>query len=458
MKKQRFHILFTLRYLRYGLVLCLVPIVQALLAFDLDSLWIALKQDAAILAACGAAALGLWLATDFQLSRGAVTVSQGVLYRNMRVFSHASVAALEIVRPLYCRMLGASRLTLYFNADIAPRKYTVYLPKKRAVEAADALLPARTDRAVFEPTGFERLTFVMLTANVVTSSAFAVWGVRELDEVLGQDLQQVALDTLREALLLAARFLPTGLAFLVTIGFAAVGFTFLYALVHTAGFQVGRAGGVILSRGGFITHIERRVRVSCVSACKVCVTPAARLLRRYPVYVSAGSYHGGDLPVLVYKKGQEETVQRLLPNFCPPGTPLKDTANKSPVQFIWKPAMGLVLTLAVSGVALNAMPGILPVLAVPGVLSLGALIVSLEGFCREGVCKNKNRTLSVCYTRFFTRYETCVFTQDVAYTIAENPFSVSRGRCDLKVHLPGGLRCRARGVRQYLAKEIPFTL
>ena len=69
-------------------------------------------------------------------------------------------------------------------------------------------------------------------------------------------------------------------------------------------------------------------------------------------------------------------------------------------------------------------------LFVPAVLALAGLLVSLEGFFREGLRKNANRTLSVCYTRFFTRHEVCVFTPDLSYTLLENPFSVSGGRCD----------------------------
>lgn len=160
--------------------------------------------------------------------------------------------------------------------------------------------------------------------------------------------------------------------------------------------------------------------------------------------------------MLVYRKGREETVTRLLPSFCPPDAPLGDAHGKSPVQYLWKPGALLALSLAVCGVALGAMPQLLPVLAVPAVLSLAALAVSLEGYWREGVCKNRNRTLSVCYTRFFTRHEVCVFTQDVACTVAENPFSVSRGRCDLTLHLPARRSCRARGVRRHTAQELPF--
>lgn len=458
MREGRFHIVFALRYLRYGLLLCLVPMLRALLAFDLDALFLAVTQDAAILLASAGAALALWQASSFRWQEGALCVSQGIVVRRSRTFARQSVAALEIVRPVYCRMLGASRVTLYFRANAAPRSYTLYLKKRDAAAVADAMMPVDTRDAVFEPTGFERLTFVMLSANLVTSSLFAVWGVRQLDEVLGGDFQQFAVKTLRDAAQFAARYLPTGLAFLLTLGFAALSFTFLYALLRTAGFQVCRNGGVIVSRGGFLTHIERRVLVACVSACDVCVSPAARLLRRYPVYLSAGSYRGGDLPVLVFKKGGERAVERLLPGYSPPDIPLCVPARKSAVQYLWQPGALLALSLAVCGVASYAMPGLLPMLAVPVLLSLGALLVSLEGFFREGFCKNKNRSLSVCFTRFFTRHEVCVLTQDLAYTILENPFSVSGGRCDLWVHLPCGLRYRVRGALQYLARSIPFTI
>ena len=79
--------------------------------------------------------------------------------------------------PLYCRMLGASRVTLYFKTNASPKSYSMYLHKKDAAAVADVLLPVRSDTSVFEPTGFERLSFVMLSANIITSSAFALWGV-----------------------------------------------------------------------------------------------------------------------------------------------------------------------------------------------------------------------------------------------------------------------------------------
>ena len=150
-RQRRFHIIFAVHYLRYGLLLCLVPMLQALLAFDLDSLWAALRQDAVILLACAAAALALWRATAFRLEDGAVKVTQGVFYRSYHTFGRASIAALEIARPLYCRMLGASCITLYFKTNASPKSYSMFLHKKDAAAVADVLLPVRSDTSVFEP-------------------------------------------------------------------------------------------------------------------------------------------------------------------------------------------------------------------------------------------------------------------------------------------------------------------
>ena len=62
MTPKRPHLLDSLRFFRYGFLLCLVPMVQALFRFDMEGLVIALWQDAAILAVCLALSLALWAA------------------------------------------------------------------------------------------------------------------------------------------------------------------------------------------------------------------------------------------------------------------------------------------------------------------------------------------------------------------------------------------------------------
>lgn len=457
MSGRRFHILHGLRLFRYALLLCLLPMARALLAFDWDSLLAALGQDAAILAFFLALALVRWWFTGFVLTPDSFQAQTGVLLENRSTFSKESVAVLEIVRPLYCRMAGASKVTLYFKNYAAPRRFECYLTKRDARELADVLMPVRQDHSIFSPTGYEKLSFVMLSANVLTASAFAWVSFDRMRDVLGDSVGQLAWNRIEQLELLAERVLPAGLAALATLFFLVGGLTFLYAFLHTAGFRVCRNGGVIICKGGLITKVERRVRLNCVSACDIRVTPAARLLRRYPVFIAAGSFHG-DVPLFVVKKGRQAQVEALLPGFSKPDGPLCDPDRKSPVQYLWKPGVLLSLGLALCGVAFNVLPGVLPVLAIWVLGALGCMLVSLEGLAREGLCKNENRTLSVVFTRFFTRHEVCVLTQDLSYVLFEHPFSVSEGRCDVTVRLPGRVRYKARGVLQFKARSIPFSL
>ena len=319
-------------------------------------------------------------------------------------------------------------------------------------------MPVRQDHSIFSPTGYEKLSFVMLSANVITACAFAWVSLDRIQEVLGDSVRQLAWMQFEQIELLVERILPAGLAALATLFFLVGGLTFLYAFLHTAGFRVCRNGGIIISKGGLVTKTERRVRLRCVSACDIRVTPAGRLLRRYPVFIAAGSFTGGEVPLFVVKKGQEARVEALLPGYSKPDGPLCDPARKSPVQYLWKPGALLALGLALCGVAFNVLPGVLPVLAAWVLGALGCMIVSLEGLRKEGLHKNENRTLSVVFTRFFTRHEVCVLTQDLAYTLFEHPFSVSEGRCDVTVCLPCRVRYKARGVLQYQARSIPFSL
>ena len=457
-EKRPFHILYALRYLRYGLLLCLVPMARALLAFDLQSFYTALRQDAAILAVFAVVALVLRRATAFWMDGQALHCEKGVLARSHYTYARAGVAALEVARPLYCRLMGASKVTLYFKSHLQPRTFDLYLKKQDAAALADALLPARTDVNIFAPTGFERLSLVMLSANILTSCAFAWMTLDRLDPLVGLDLQQLAEQNIGRLAGLAARLMPAGLAAAATLVFLGGAVTFLYSFLHTFGFSVCRNGGVLISRGGLVTKLERRILGSAVSACEVRVTPAARLLRRYPVYVSAGSFRGGDIPLMVFKKNSPHSPEALLPGYAPAPPVLCDPARKSYMQYLWQPGALLALALAVTGVALARMPALVPVLLVPDALLLAALAVAAEGYFREGICRNENRSIGRRFTRRLTRCEVCVLTPDLAYTLFETPFATSGGRCDVTVHLPCGLRYKVRGVLKYAVQELPFTL
>lgn len=414
MTPKRPHLLDSLRFFRYGFLLCLVPMVQALFRFDMEGLLIALWQDAAILAVCLALSLALWAAARISVTPQAVVFRQGIGFHLRQTFARASIAVVEIERPLYCRFVGAARVRLYFKNYAAPHRLTVYLTKRDAAFLSETLMPVKQHSGVFTPAGFERLALVMLSANAVTTSIFLWMGVQRLNDYLEQDLEQIALEHFTRLEVFIERLLPAGSAFLVALAFCLASLTFCYSFFHTFGFSCGRSGGVIISRGGFFTKIERRVLASSVTACRVRVTPAARLLHRRPVYLTAGWFGGGDVPLMVYKAGQEHIVQALLPDFMPPAR-----------------LLGVLVAL-----------------------SAGCLLVSLEGFGEEGIADNPNRTLGLVYTRFFTRYEVCIFTPDRSFAVRQNPFSVNAGRSNVFVRLPAHHTFRVRGVRKARADAL----
>lgn len=460
-RPRRFHIFYALHFLRYGLLLCLVPMLQALIAFDLQALWVALWQDFYILALCVAAALLLWWRTDFSLENNCVVLRRGVLFRRTDTYHKDSIAVLDITRPLYCRMFGAAKMTLFFKNYAAPKKALLYLPKKTAEQIANALMPVRENASVFAPTGTERLALMILSANVITTSVFVWMGAKRVTDLLGQDMRvftEFAQQNFARIEMFLEQFLPVGMAVVTALVFAFASVTLFFSFLHTAGFRVCRNGGVIICRGGLITRVERRILAQSVSLCDVRVTPVARLLGRYPLYVTAGSFHGGDVPLMVFRRKYPHTPESLLTSYKTPDAPLCEWRRKSIWQYIGFPGGCMVFSLALCGVAFAGLPQMLPVLAVPVLLSAGWLAVSVEGYFKEGVCENKNRTLSVWYTRLFTRHEVCVLTPDVRYTVYQSPFGVSMGYATVSIRMPCAVSLRARGMPQYKAHHMPFTL
>ena len=89
--------------------------LRALLYFDLPSLFLALQQDAAILAFIGFLACGFWLAAQYSFDESHFAITEGLVFRRQHLLRMDSISVLEIVRPLSFRILHASRVILYFK-------------------------------------------------------------------------------------------------------------------------------------------------------------------------------------------------------------------------------------------------------------------------------------------------------------------------------------------------------
>ena len=222
--KGHFHIVYILKIIRYGLILCLVPMIQALLNFDLESLYRALRQDAVILIAMAALGAVLWRRVGFALTDKALVLDMGILVRRRASFARRDIAVLEQDRPLWLRLAGGSRVTVYMARGRGRNRATFYLPRRQAAALAETLLPVNSEAVLFAPTRAERVRLTMLSANIAATAALVLVSLRQTRRILGAGLEQklndLALGQLAQVEKLLELVLPAGVAWLVTLVFA----------------------------------------------------------------------------------------------------------------------------------------------------------------------------------------------------------------------------------------------
>ena len=458
MKQIRLHPAHFIKYIKYALLLCVIPIIRAVLAFDILAAWLAFTQDLLILLSCGGILAAFWQSSAAFLEEQAIWVRWGVLFRRLSSYPVKQVSAVEIYRPLQLRLVGASRLTVYFKAGSGLRRLGLTLPRKEAAQMAEQLIPTPRTPEGFEPIGTERLVFVLLSANTIATAFVVVLAVRRTIQLFGTGLRDLAVGGLLRLEHLLAAFLPAGLSLLFALLLIFLGISLLDSLLRTFRFTACRADGVLLCRGGLINRTERRILVNAVSTCTVKISPAARLLRYYPIYLSAGCFRGEDLPVLVSGRREREALRRLVPEFFPPSGPLCNPRRKSLPQYLWKPGGALLLLLAMWAVSMRELPEISLFLGVGIALMVGCLLCQIEAIFTEGFCRNGNRSLTLSYSRRFTRYLVTVCTDDVSYSITRLPTAAAAGRCDLRVHTPSHHTYHLRGVEFFRAQKLGFNL
>ncbi len=437
-----------------------MPIVQAFFAFDFNALINAFFQDIFILAFFAAIALIYWLGTSFRIDDDKLFIKSGVFFTLSRVYNKQSICVIDIKRPLYYRIFGAAKITLYFKNHALPKKISFVMPKKAAFNAAETLMPLKRENSVFEPVGFERFVLVLLSANALTTALFLWYTLQTVSDFTGRDIfevTQIAGENFLRFEKLLEQFLPAGIAFLTAIVFGIAGFSFLNSFFRSGGLRVCRWGGIIYCAGGILSKTERRIDIKSVSSCDVRITPTSRILKRYAVYVTAGSFKQSDFPVMIIKKGQAHTVQTLFADYSPCTGNISNVKHKSLLQYLYKPVICLVISTLLFLLAYYFIPMSVPTFAVLIILCVGACLQSLEGFFKEGVCTNSNRTLSIHYARFFTLHKVCVFSNAAMYTLFQTPFGVRKKYATFYSGLPSGITFRARGVSPLKAGRIKFV-
>lgn len=283
-RQRHYHPLAALRFLRKAVVVCLLPLANALLEFSLNALLTALRQDAALLLfLCGASSILLEASSWALDEAGVLRLRWAFISKRERIIRGEALAALTIERPLFFRLLGASRVVLYPVGQPARRSVTLYLHKEDAQELADRLMPVR-DPVCHRPAGGERAALVVLGANGLSTLALTYLAIRQ-SRPFPLTAEAVALSRLNVLVRFAAHWLPAGAAWMLVLTGALFGISLARSFVQTVHYTVWHTADQLGSRGGWLSRFEFRVRSSEISYADVRVSPIARLMKRWPVFV-----------------------------------------------------------------------------------------------------------------------------------------------------------------------------
>ena len=415
-RQRHYHPLAALRFLRKAVVVCLLPLANALLEFSLNALLTALRQDAALLLfLCGASSILLEASSWALDEAGVLRLRWAFISKRERIIRGEALAALTIERPLFFRLLGASRVVLYPVGQPAKRAVTLYLHKEDAQELADRLMPVR-DPVCHRPAGGERAALVVLGANGLSTLALTYLAIRQ-SRPFPLTAEAVALSRLNVLVRFAAHWLPAGAAWMLVLA--------------------GALFGIWLSR------FEFRVRSSEISYADVRVSPIARLMKRWPVFVVAGSCRP-ELPLFVYRSGQEELFRELLPEFRMPPDTRHDLTHRSAVFFA--PAgipFGLCLLLVL--VSRSVLPALTGTLLIPTAVFAVFLAGGLMGWLKEGIWLREGR-FTLRRQKGVYLHCICVFHPDVCLRTFQSPWAARYQRMTLTLALPGQVRLKVRSI------------
>ncbi len=438
---QRYHPLYALGFLRRAALVCLLPPAQALLRGQWAELTEAVWQSLGLAVLLTAASLVILWAGSWRLTADGQLVLGWVLFsRQRRTIRGSDLAAVQIERPILCRLTGASLLTLYPTTLDQRHKVQLCLSRRSAEALADALLPVPVEQS-YHPRGGERMALAVLGAGGLSTLLLALLSLRQSRNYLPVSPGLAPLD---QAAALAARWLPAGLAWFVTLAAFLFGLSLLRSFSHTVRYAVWQGGGALASRGGLLRRTERRLRLSALSCAEVRLTPLARLLRCYPVYLTAGCLRGEDAPLFVYRAGQEELLRRLVPglHLPPVGTvPIKGRS----LAFFLPSGIAFGLLGLMTLVSRWALPALTAPLALLTLAALGGLVSAAEGYLREGAWPRSGRLTLLCQRGYSLRCF-CIFASAPVLTVRQSPWAVAAGRADLLLNFPGRVRLRVRSL------------
>ena len=443
MNERRLHPFTVLRFLRKTLVVYLLPLVQVLFERNWTALHTALRQDALLFLLLCAVSWGILHVSSWSLDdTGVFHLHWRLGIRLDRALRGEMLAALTIDRPLLYRMAGASRLTLYPVGAAQKHTLSVCLPKADAEAVADQLMPL-VKPTLHRPAGGERAALGFLGANGLSTLALFVLAVRQTRDV--PDWNPAVFAQIQVSFLarFAARWLPAGAAWLLAAAGFLLGASLMRSFAQTVHYTVWHTADQIGSRGGWLSRFEFRVRSSEISYADVRVSPIARLMKRWPVFVVAGSCRP-ELPLFVYRSGQEELFRELLPEFRMPPDTRHDLTHRSAVFFA--PAgipFGLCLLLVL--VSRSVLPALTGTLLIPTAVFAVFLAGGLMGWLKEGIWLREGR-FTLRRQKGVYLHCICVFHPDVCLRTFQSPWAARYQRMTLTLALPGQVRLKVRSI------------
>ena len=443
MNERRLHPFTVLRFLRKTLVVYLLPLVQVLFERNWTALHTALRQDALLFLLLCAVSWGILHVSSWSMDdTGVFHLHWRLGIRLDRALRGEMLAALTIDRPLLYRMAGASRLTLYPVGAAQKHTLSVCLPKADAEAVADQLMPL-VKPTLHRPAGGERAALGFLGANGLSTLALFVLAVRQTRDV--PDWNPAVFAQIQVSFLarFAARWLPAGAAWLLAAAGFLLGASLMRSFAQAVHYTVWHTADQIGSRGGWLEHFECRVRTSEISFADVRISPAARLMKRWPVFVTAGGC-SPELPLFVYRSGEEALFRELLPEFRMPPDLLARTEQRSLIFFA--PAgIPFALCLLLTLVSATVLPQLTVTLLIP-TLFFGALLAgAAAGYRREGLWLREGR-MTLRRQQGLYLHCICVFHPDVCLTAAQSPWAASVGRTNLTLTFPGWVKLKVRSV------------
>lgn len=441
MTEKRLHPFAALRVLRKTRVLYLVPLVNVLFERNWEALWAALKQDLFLfLLACALSWVILHASSWTLDEHGTFCLHWKLLFRFDRTVRGSSLAALTIERPFSFRLAGASRVTLYPVGEPQKRTLTLCLHKDDAQALADRLLPIQ-DPVLHRPAGGERAALGLLGANSLSTFALLMLAVRQTRQ--SPDRYELAFAQINFLAGLAARWLPAGAAWLLAFSGFLMGLSLLRSFVQTVHYEVWHTADQIGSRGGWLSRFECRVKSAQISYADVRLSPFARLMKRWPVFVTAGSC-APELPLFVYRSGEEALFQELLPEFRMPPDLLARTEQRSFI-FLVPAGIPFALCALLTLISCYTLPGLTLTLLFPTVFFAFLLAGGVMGYRREGVWLREGH-LTLRRQRGIYLHSICVFHPDICLTALQSPWAANVDRTNLTVAFPGQIKLTVRSI------------